>query len=505
MDENKQMEQIFAEGGITDDGMNRDPVSGNEVPPGSLAEEVRDDVPARLSTGEYVVPADVVRYFGVSYFEKLRKKAKEGLGEMEADGRIGGEPMEDEDDFPFSEEELEFEEEEETIGMAEGGLTTPPAFNPAQYTYGADFLGGTPGAAGSGGVSTQTYVNAAGDRMSILFVNGQPVTAIPSGFVPDTAEGRQKLAGDTSGEKLEEKSAEKEGTTDQERAERRGEAAEAGINPEDNLFNMSEEQLRNWTQGGVPKKLGAVAQGAGAPMGGPIGLIAGVGANMYGQLEPLQRARTAAMVAEERGLTDLAAELEAQAKRLEEELKPGARMLSGAVASGVNEYNRHFKAFQNYEPSQAQLGRDTSPASTGGTLSAGTTGGSGRAAEQDSQGRLSFGQSVREASGRAAAGLSAPSGARTDRQGASMGERVDTPRADRTTSAAGARGDFGRGAGMDLSMGTERDDSARGRAERAAERTGTGMATRGRATGGLVGKPTTSNKKSRRKIKTVEK
>jgi len=98
--------KIFAEGGIADDGMNRDPISGNEVPPGSLAKEVRDDVDAKLSEGEYVVPADVVRYFGVNYFEKLRQKAKTGLEEMDKDGRIGGDPVPMDDDFPFSDEEL---------------------------------------------------------------------------------------------------------------------------------------------------------------------------------------------------------------------------------------------------------------------------------------------------------------------------------------------------------------------------------------------------------------
>ena len=46
----------------------RDPVSGNEIPPGSLAREVRDDIPAQLSDGEYVVPADVVQYYGVIVF-----------------------------------------------------------------------------------------------------------------------------------------------------------------------------------------------------------------------------------------------------------------------------------------------------------------------------------------------------------------------------------------------------------------------------------------------------
>jgi len=93
MDKDKQMQFLFEEGGIADDGMNRDPISGNEIPPGSLAEEVRDDIPAQLSEGEYVVPADVLRYYGVKFFEDLRTQAKMGLGEMEEDGRIGGEPI----------------------------------------------------------------------------------------------------------------------------------------------------------------------------------------------------------------------------------------------------------------------------------------------------------------------------------------------------------------------------------------------------------------------------
>ena len=85
--------RLFEEGGIADDGMSVDPVSGNEIPPGSLASEVRDDIPAQLSEGEYVVPADVLRYYGVRFFEDLRAEAKQGLSQMDADGRIGGEPV----------------------------------------------------------------------------------------------------------------------------------------------------------------------------------------------------------------------------------------------------------------------------------------------------------------------------------------------------------------------------------------------------------------------------
>jgi len=91
----QQMEMFNANprGGLDDDGLKRDPVSGNEIPPGSMANEVRDDVEARLSDGEYVVPANVVRFFGVKFFEDLRTQAMQGLGAMEANGRIGGEPV----------------------------------------------------------------------------------------------------------------------------------------------------------------------------------------------------------------------------------------------------------------------------------------------------------------------------------------------------------------------------------------------------------------------------
>jgi len=100
---------FMQEGGLKDDGMDVDPVSGNDVPPGSMASEVRDDIPAQLSEGEYVVPADVVQYFGVKFFEDLRMEAKRGLADMEANGRIGGEPVDMPRDMPMD-------------GMNQGGM-----------------------------------------------------------------------------------------------------------------------------------------------------------------------------------------------------------------------------------------------------------------------------------------------------------------------------------------------------------------------------------------------
>jgi len=126
MDEQMQM-AFMNEGGLTDDGMDKDPVSGNDVPSGSLAEEVRDNIPAQLSEGEYVVPADVVRYYGVKFFEDLRDQAKMGLAEMEADGRIGGEPVPA--GGPTNTDELSPQETQaiqEMMGMAEGGEVQNP-------------------------------------------------------------------------------------------------------------------------------------------------------------------------------------------------------------------------------------------------------------------------------------------------------------------------------------------------------------------------------------------
>jgi hypothetical protein len=202
----KQMNNLFAEGGIKDDGMNVDPVSGNEVPSGSMASEVRDDIDAKLSEGEYVVPADVVRYFGVAFFEKLRNKAKEGLAAMESGGRIGGEPVED-DALPFDVSELQSIDEGGTdaqmqdLGMAEGGIVGyapggdvvpmptigngySAGFSPRNFPIGFSVFGNR-GAASTEPVatSTKTYTNAAGDTITIRFdANGNPMDAIPEGY-----------------------------------------------------------------------------------------------------------------------------------------------------------------------------------------------------------------------------------------------------------------------------------------------------------------------------------
>ena len=122
-------------GGLMGDGMGViigiEAESGNEIPAGSKPEEVADDIPAMLSEGEYVVPADVVRWHGVKTFEALRGEAKMGMGLMAQDGRIA--------EVESEEHEYEIEEKDKpkvekaqvkVVEAAEGIIAMPEAPDP---------------------------------------------------------------------------------------------------------------------------------------------------------------------------------------------------------------------------------------------------------------------------------------------------------------------------------------------------------------------------------------
>ena len=187
MDQDKTR-MAFADGGLP-----VDPVSGNEVPPGSLPEEVRDDIPARLSEGEYIVPADVLRYYGMKFFEDLRAEAKSALSGMEQDGRMGGEPMmeesmEEEDDLPFDTSELITEDAMNEGGYMRGyaaaGLVVDPAVgNPEGSTdVNLDFLSQYNVGSGGSGTTTKTYYGPNGEEVIIDFYNGNPLQVPPVGY-----------------------------------------------------------------------------------------------------------------------------------------------------------------------------------------------------------------------------------------------------------------------------------------------------------------------------------
>jgi len=221
----KQME-MFEDGGLMDEGGMIDEESGNDVPPGSLREEVRDDIPAQLSEGEFVFPADVVRYWGLEKLMEMRQEAKAGLARMEAMGQMGNA---DEatlpDDIPFDLDDLDMEDE--PMEFQQGGLVPNPYGvyqQPSQFaTYGqqpyqvpqmpvAPVAPQVPLQTGFTPVTTpvtptaptfeellptttgrydelREYVNSeTGESMTIPFVDGKPIYPIPTGFTPKPTE-----------------------------------------------------------------------------------------------------------------------------------------------------------------------------------------------------------------------------------------------------------------------------------------------------------------------------
>jgi len=179
---NDQTVQAFALGGLAEDV---DPVSGNEVPVGSMPEEVRDDIPAQLSEGEYVVPADVVRFFGVKFFEDIRAEAKQGFAQMEANGRVGGEPMGMEmggDELPFDVSELQ---------IVDDGEPEQPMMNKGGYISGYSDGGYNPYGVSGKGFEIITYVGPNGEKIYIQFHDGNNLTPIPAGYTAEASTSEQ--------------------------------------------------------------------------------------------------------------------------------------------------------------------------------------------------------------------------------------------------------------------------------------------------------------------------
>ena len=128
--------KFLAEGGMPDESGTVDPVSGNKVPPGAMQEEVRDDISAKLSEGEFVFSADVVRYIGLERLMNIRDLAKRGLQKMTEQGQMGNADEVANPEAPHGDEfaknvdkimsELPEEEEEEAseTEMALGGMAT---------------------------------------------------------------------------------------------------------------------------------------------------------------------------------------------------------------------------------------------------------------------------------------------------------------------------------------------------------------------------------------------
>ena len=173
---NRQM-NLFADGGMMDDSGEQ--VNGVEVPPGSLREEVADDIPARLSEGEFVIPADVVRYIGLEKLMALRDKAKQGLQRMQEMGQMGNaEEVENPDQTFAAEDNDMFEQDIDSIlnevdspeveELALGGFLTGQDFSKAPKNPVIDVA---------------YFKHSDGRMMWITKINGKPISPPPDGFV----------------------------------------------------------------------------------------------------------------------------------------------------------------------------------------------------------------------------------------------------------------------------------------------------------------------------------
>jgi hypothetical protein len=206
--------KLFEEGGLKDEGGTVDPVSGNDVPVGSTQKEVRDDIPAQLSEGEFVFPADVTRYIGLENLMELRNKAKKGLAQMEAMGQMGNSEeatMDDTEEMDVDIDSLidEFDPNSpESMQFAIGGVVKAQAgalipsgqMPPQQFSYG--YMPPTPpqqpiqypqygqmiqqpaqgAVSGAPAVEDRQYIGPNGELITIRFMNGKPQQNIPQGF-----------------------------------------------------------------------------------------------------------------------------------------------------------------------------------------------------------------------------------------------------------------------------------------------------------------------------------
>jgi hypothetical protein len=172
--------------------MNVDPVSGNEVPVGSLPEEVRDDVDAKLSPGEFVIPADVVRFIGLERLMKMRDEAKKGIQRMSDIGQMGNaDEVGEESNSTYEDDGFE-SEIDDILGEVEreNGVDDQMKMAFGGYVGSGTDLSKAPK---NPVFDVRYYKNAEGSVMYITHINGKPMTPIPEGYKAVTQEEAQKV------------------------------------------------------------------------------------------------------------------------------------------------------------------------------------------------------------------------------------------------------------------------------------------------------------------------
>ncbi len=183
--------------------MNVDPVSGNEVPVGSLPEEVRDDVDAKLSPGEFILPADVVRFIGLERLMKMRDEAKKGIQRMADIGQMGNaDEVGEESNSTYEDDGFE-SEIDDILGEVENENNGGDVNDQMKMAFGGYVGSGTDltKAPKNPAFDVRYYKNKEGATMFITHINGKPMTPIPEGFTAVSSEEAMKVGSAADEEK----------------------------------------------------------------------------------------------------------------------------------------------------------------------------------------------------------------------------------------------------------------------------------------------------------------
>ena len=242
--------EMFDLGGLKDQGETIDRKSRNKVPVGSLQKEVRDDVPINISEGEFVLPADVVRYHGLEKIMNMRQNAKSGLKLMDKMGQMGNSDQATlPDDIPFQPQNYQeggaivtpqiqmpeiqqqnqvpgvnvappqqlgmrpsvYAQQQQPVKVTTPSSPTYSTFGAPQYTSPTS-TAATPDYSKLVGASfgqlpkseTKRYFNKeTGEELYIPFIDGKPVYPIPNGFVEQEEAKKEEEAKDPTRSRVE--------------------------------------------------------------------------------------------------------------------------------------------------------------------------------------------------------------------------------------------------------------------------------------------------------------
>jgi hypothetical protein len=261
-----------------------DPVSGNAVPVGSLQNEVRDDVDAKLSDGEFVFPADVTRYIGLDKLMQIREAAKEGLQKMDSMGQMGNA----EEAAKDGGDEDQFSSHIDDIIATVDGKEEVKKF------------------AGGGGVNTTSYSGAPLQGFSmelyedpktkvtryIPFLNGKALLPVPSGYtkkdVSAPAETTTTTTTTTPATNIETKTGGSGGTT-----------RDSGADTSGGISGGSTAEGFGGLEGGINPNIGKL----GALVPGFFGLALGAATKLFTAKENKERAEANARAVDSSALS----------------------------------------------------------------------------------------------------------------------------------------------------------------------------------------------------------